>query len=201
MLSNGRAIVDEWTRSGKFLRKLRNLTVTTPATAPLIVQPVVPPPIVQPAVPPPVHIAQPPILPVVNSPPRSPLAELSPRFANNFEEDRMLSPTHGQVRFVQEHLQGPWRFATVASQKGGGATAEIVNKSIYKFVRPNAENTIEDVSCSRVRMMYPLIRVEASRGQMFRGLESRPRASATRDPGKWPRCCHPMQPLVTMQGK
>jgi IS30 family transposase len=82
---------------------------------------------------------------VAPSPPRSPLAELSPRFANNYEApDRLLSPTHGQVHFIQEQLNAPWKFASVAFQKGTGQE-DVVNKSIYKFVRSDADNVIEEV--------------------------------------------------------
>ena len=86
-------------------------------------------------------IVPPAIAPAV-SPLQSPLAELSPRFANNNdpEADRPLSPTYGQLQFIQDQMQFPWKYATVPFQ------SEPASKSIFMFVRPDANKTIEEVS-------------------------------------------------------
>ncbi|KAF2631438.1 kinase-like protein [Macroventuria anomochaeta] len=83
------------------------------------------------------------------SPLQSPLAELSPRFANNNDPQTgtPLSPTHGQLRFIEDQFNAPWRFASVPFQD------EPAYKSVYRFVRLNADRVIEEqlaVKCLEV---------------------------------------------------
>ena len=79
--------------------------------------------------------------PVLILPLESPLAELSPRFANNNypNKEKPLSPTFGQLRFIEADLSESWKFANVPFQN------EPANKAIYRFVRPDGDKVIEEV--------------------------------------------------------
>lgn len=140
--ANGQEIVDRWNTRGRLLQKLsKRPTAAGQAVPPVAAVPVALPPVAAdaevPIVPAPLTVT---VTPIV-SPPQSPLAELSPRFANNNDPiaDQSLSPTYGQLRFIEDQLNAPWRFASVPFQ------TEPAAKSVYKFVRPNADGVIEEV--------------------------------------------------------
>ena len=80
------------------------------------------------------------------SPLQTPLAELSPRFANSNDptNEKPLSPTYGQLRFLEEQLSAPWKFASVPFK------FEPASKSVYTYVLPNLDKVIEEVRLSDI---------------------------------------------------
>ncbi|KAJ4991425.1 G2-specific protein kinase nim-1 [Stagonosporopsis vannaccii] len=147
---NGHTIAARWKSSGCKLKPRRMRPIAAQA---------MPPQLVATGPPAAMQVVPPVAAPTVISPLQSPLAELSPRFMCQADEnvDILMSPTKGQVDFIADNLNGPWRFADVISQKevteDSGKFTLAPMTSICLFVRPSVDGRIEEqmaVKCQEV---------------------------------------------------